>query len=687
MSAHLGFSPEILRRLGEELVPHPDQGLIELVRNAYDADAKHCTIEIASSEAGGRIVVTDDGIGLDGAAISDGWLILGRSQKRRDKLTGANRVPAGDKGLGRLAGLRLGHTARLTTRPESEPGLEHTVELNWSLFDKARVVEDVPIEVRTRRSTKPPGTTIELCDLREGFSRQHVTRLARSLLLLSDPFEHGHGFRAELLAPEFTDLEKKVAKSYFDEVDYRIVAELDSAGLAAAEVLDWKGKVRFKADHETIARRRDEGAPYASPPVRFELWVFNLSPQGFVTRNSSRAEVADWIKVVGGVHVYQHNLRVPPYGDPGEDWLDMNLRRARSPEFRPSTNTSVGRVVIETDDERLVQKTDRTGFLENGAFAELGALLRDVLDWSAAQHLRVAEKQRREGRKRAEDAVRSTVNDAVTVKAALEQSADPKASDAFARYEKALERQMVALREDVLLYRTLGTVGTTSSAFAHESVKPAARIEQGVRLVRSSGKKKFGAAFAETVGKPLEAIERAAFALARWSRLPLELLRRDKRRARRIDLRDAAREVSALLEPFIAEAQTTLELDLPDHDLSIYATPASVESIVANLLINSITAVVNGSRRPRVIRLSLAAGPSGYATISVCDSGAGLQGIDVEDIWLPGRTTREQGTGLGLTIVRDSTFDLGGTVNVVNQSELGGAEFLITLPMVEEDVA
>ena len=36
---HLRFSTEMLRRLGEELNPHPDQGILELVRNAYDAEA------------------------------------------------------------------------------------------------------------------------------------------------------------------------------------------------------------------------------------------------------------------------------------------------------------------------------------------------------------------------------------------------------------------------------------------------------------------------------------------------------------------------------------------------------------------------------------------------------------------------------------------------------------------------
>lgn len=685
MSEHLGFAPEILRRLGEELVPHPDQGLVELVRNAYDADANTCTIELVGTGGeGGSITVTDDGVGISRDSITNGWLVLGRSQKHRTIRTPDRRVPAGDKGLGRLAGLRLGRSATLRTRPADEPGTEYVVTLTWAEFDSARVIEDVPIEVQTRKTKEGQGTTIELHDLRERFTRAHVTRLARALVLLSDPFEHEQGFRPILLAPEFADLEQRVAQSYFDDVEYRISAELDESGHGHALVLDWKGSTRFEADHSRLARKREGGRRYNTSPTTFELWVFNMSPAGFATRSSSQAEVKEWIKVVGGVHVYQHNLRVPPYGDPGEDWLDMNLRRARSPEFRPSTNTSVGRVVITAQDDLLVQKTDRSGFLENEAFTELRDFCRDVLDWSATEHLRVADKKRRDDRQRAERESRSAKQDADTVRSTLAESADPSAKAAFARYEKAQERQLKALQEDVLLYRTLGTVGTTSSAFAHESVKPASRIEQGVKLARRAGAKKFGEAFADTVGRQLDAIDKAAFALGRWAQLPLQLLRRDKRRARRVDVREALQDVVDLLEPFISEAKIGLEVVTPDHEVPVFAPPAAIESIVANLMVNSINAVVAGGKKPRVIRLALSLDSgSMFAALSIADTGEGIQGIGTDEIWLPGRTTRDQGTGLGLTIVQDSAADLGGSVSVSSPGELGGAEFFVMLPVLE----
>ena len=40
-------------------------------------------------------------------------------------------------------------------------------------------------------------------------------------------------------------------------------------------------------------------------------------------------------------------------------------------------------------------------------------------------------------------------------------------------------------------------------------------------------------------------------------------------------------------------------------------------------------------------------------------------------------------TGFGLTIVKDSVADLGGKVGVIPRGELGGAEFIVELPIIE----
>ena len=85
------FAPEILRRLGEELIPHPDQGIVELARNSYDADARRCVVEIGDAD-GGVIRVADDGDGMTRKDIADGWLVVGRSTKEPRVRTAAGRI-------------------------------------------------------------------------------------------------------------------------------------------------------------------------------------------------------------------------------------------------------------------------------------------------------------------------------------------------------------------------------------------------------------------------------------------------------------------------------------------------------------------------------------------------------------------------------------------------------------------
>src|SRR5438094_67900 len=84
----LRFAPTVLARLGEELIPHPEVGIAELVRNAYDADASRCSVLLkGTTREGGAIVVQDDGCGMSLHEILDGWLILGRSLKQPSRRT------------------------------------------------------------------------------------------------------------------------------------------------------------------------------------------------------------------------------------------------------------------------------------------------------------------------------------------------------------------------------------------------------------------------------------------------------------------------------------------------------------------------------------------------------------------------------------------------------------------------
>jgi signal transduction histidine kinase len=684
-SVHFQFSTAILKRLGEELNPSPDQGIIELVKNAYDANAINCKVELVGTDApGGIISISDDGDGMSVADIRDKWLVLGESDKSPQCPTRLGRLPAGSKGLGRLAALRMGSLAELKSRPTSNPAAEHYLKIDWEQYSKARLVEDVPLELLTRPSREgaAKGSEIVITGLRYRVGRMDVKRLARAVLLLADPFgDNPLGFHPTLAAPEFIDLENLVKKRYFEDADYHLIAKLDENGRAEARVLDWQGGDLFSAMHKEIAMKR-RGGPYVCPPAQFDLWAFLLSKDSFGHRATSLQEVREWLKTFGGVHLYLNGLRVNPYGNPGNDWLDMNLRRAQIPEERPSTNTSIGRVSVLDKNSMLEQKTDRSGFIEGEGFSELREFARDALEWMGRRRLDAAMQRRAQER---DTAYRGTIRRRESVQEAIAKAppaARQELSSAFAAYERSREREIQSLRKEVQLYRTLSTAGITAATFAHESSgNPIKVVKNSIAAIERRGRRELGDRYDSSLMGPVEAIKRSANSLAVLGTATLRLIEHEKRRIGRVDINSVILEVLETFAPFFKGRDVAVRTNLYAGSPYLRGSKAAIESIITNLLNNSLAALERADSKVRLIEIHTEVDRN-LATIRILDNGPGIEGIDKRDIWLPGETTQPNGTGLGLTIVRDAVRDLGGDVDAIEHSNLGGAEIQVRLPVL-----
>jgi signal transduction histidine kinase len=682
---HLRFAPGILRRLGEELNPNPDQGIIELVRNAYDADASTCRIELAHTDkAGGTVQITDDGLGMNQSDLVNGWLILGKSAKQADQLTPSGRKVVGNKGLGRLAALRLGQIAVVETKTVGAPE-RLRLSLDWSVFDKADVVEAVPLTIDKVKSptSGKSGTTVRIEKLHSGLTHAEVRRLARSLVLLADPFGAKGSFRPTLVVPDFKDLEKLVHTAYFDQAEFHLVATL-SKGTATAKVLDYKGEILYEGTHEQIRPSKSKQTDkYEAPDAVFDLWVFKLDAETFSTLSVTLGEVREWLREFGGVHFYDRGLRVHPYGDKGHDWLDMNLSRARSPELRPSTNTSLGRLTAQDNQGLLVQKTDRTGFIENRAFIDLRQFAIDALDWMARQRLQQREARRTSLKQEVPPGIREATS---TIERALRKVA-PRSrkpiEEAVGKYQRARDREARSLREDLQLYRTLSTVGTTSAVLAHELKKPVRQIGVMARMVERSGKKELGSRYSKILENPVTQIIRASESLKTFANVTTTLLEKEKRRQGRVSISSVVTGIIDLMRPFLEESLVTISTAFADEEPAIFGSIASCESIIANLITNSLNAFAYAKTRPGNRKIEIATQATGDGLeLRLDDNGPGIQGLDLKEIWLPGQTTTPGGTGLGLTIVRDAVTELGGTVAAVAKGPLGGAQFLIAFPIL-----
>lgn len=666
-------------------------GVIELVRNAYDADAPICTVEMESVESrGGRIVVTDTGDGMTEDDIVRGWLLLGKSTKAESTLTEKGRRKVGEKGLGRLAALRLGRYVTLTTRPRETPGVQHVLHIDWRSFDAVSAVEDVQLSITTVPTQEEPGTSIEIDQLSTAFKPRDVERLARALVLLTGPFPGPANFRVELNAPEFQKLAGIVHQDFFDEAEYRIVAELNDAGRASAALYDWRGEEIARGGHSEVSsagsERGDSPIAYFTSAAHFELWSYNLSTNAFTLRGSKRkvSEVRNWLRSVGGVHLYHRNLRVHPYGDEGHDWLDMNLRRVRSPELRPGTNTAVGRVSVIDEEQRLTPKTDRTGFLETPEFVELARFGRNVLDWAAKELLRRREREKGKRQEQAGDKLENALNKLQDTVNRLPPHQRREVLEATNFLRSAFDEKVRAVEDDLLLYRTLSTVGTTTAVFAHETKQPVDLIDQASGVIARRAARLLKEQYSDQLSEPVETVRRAADSLRTYADIPLRLLHRRKRRAKIVDVNEVVADIVALFGPHLEGANVEVELQLADNGAPVKATVAAIEAILANLLANATYAFTQPhadgtSQRLIVIKTDLNADS---VFVTLMDNGPGIDTskLALDDIWLPGATTREDGTGLGLTIVRDATRDLKGEVFAKPVGEIGGAEFNVELP-------
>lgn len=250
----------LIRVLGEQLIASEQVGILELIKNAYDAGASYCRVRIenipsllplGAHEAmfpelpGPVIVIEDDGSGMTRDVIEDGWLRPASTIKTAVKETikqerakaveqgtlGAynkliseikkqrgGRIPLGEKGVGRFASHRLGRRLSLRTKVR-DVAYEYLLEVDWDKFeegdDGAVDLEAVGVSLTRQAPSRDygeseSGTRLIIYGGRDGFSwdKETLERLHRSIISLNSPnpspnADRTHfGFRAFLECPQ-----------------------------------------------------------------------------------------------------------------------------------------------------------------------------------------------------------------------------------------------------------------------------------------------------------------------------------------------------------------------------------------------------------------------------------------------------------------------------------------------------
>ncbi len=428
----LSFSIEssILRELGERLVKQPEVAMIELVKNAYDADATTCTI---SYDSGKEVKVKDNGVGMTLHQFTNGWMRIGTSSKEATFVSDKfGRHITGEKGIGRFAVRFLGrvlHLESIADDPERKCRTLLTADFDWPKFDHHEDLGkvEVPYRLETTNPKTPTGTTLTITRLRPEVSRLNLKKVRSGSIGVLTPLRSL--FRQMNEGDKKQHVESKKADPGFalnikleDDEDADVAAAILDASVLCAQLRLTGDKLDLK-----VFRRGDE-VPYFEiigtypnelhslyADIRFAPW----RKGAFADLPVSGHDAYKWFVKNSGVTVFDRNFRVLPYGTPSDDWLKLqadSARNRRDPRssiakthfpmasnVRTSTSENwmlrlpqsaqliglvqvVGRRhgenALKTNEtvESLVASADREGFVENNAFRQLKDLVRGMAE-------------------------------------------------------------------------------------------------------------------------------------------------------------------------------------------------------------------------------------------------------------------------------------------------------------------
>ena len=144
---------------------------------------------------------------------------------------------------------------------------------------------------------------------------------------------------------------------------------------------------------------------------------------------------------------------------------------------------------------------------------------------------------------------------------------------------------------------------------------------------------------------------------------------------------DLSRSLEASHAPMARAKKIILQIEFQALPEVLHVDPVHMEHALVALVSNAIEATPAGGRVR--LRGSLTIDPGGGRCVEVRveDSGPGVPSEVAERIFLPSFTTKRHGTGIGLAVVHNVITSHGGRVRVERSADLGGAAFVVTVPV------
>ena len=719
----------LLTMLGDQLIKNERIALVELIKNAYDADAERVEVRFEdfnpdlTPAVDSRIVVRDDGAGMTPDVVRNEWMnpaaptkYLAKREGRR-KTHGKGRVVQGEKGIGRFAILKLGKVVTVTTRPRGDD-LESRLTYDFARFDddfvsendekKDIFLDEIGIEFSQAAPTLLPGaqhgTVIEIRGLKGTWSDRVIEDLYRDVSNLTDPVSRltrkerrdrfeilvfCNGKRGSVDDDQAESLkalieDKAVLKingrfrSFENTFSFEINDAVEEVNLQDSKVTGlWVWREHFGRKHRTGMA----GRMFVCGDFAFHFYVFDFS-RGMGSRHELSQKEKNRLKK-HRIYLYRDGVRVYPYGDRDDDWLKIDVTRGigRAGDFF-SNDQIVGWIdITQEGNPNLRDKTNREGLIETGGAAgDLIFLVQIFLSYvkqNPYSRYHYKKQKRKESR---------FVNDEVVarglahLKSALEEADQKPQVQAIAQIESAYQREKKYLSQRAETAEDLAGVGLSVEMASHDIMLLLDRALQiGGQLAKmagTAGKEEFRMLADMLVGVLQQVVDGMG---------DVQILFKSSRRRRKVQkIEPVLDKIHGIYETLLDQRGIRYRKDTTGGlPLVANTTDGVIMQVLINLFDNAAywLETVDPSRREICVAVD---GDRGELIFS--DSGPGIDREDLPYIFEPFYTGKgQEGRGLGLYIARQLLERHDYRIAVVDdhQSILPGANFVISF--VKED--
>lgn len=729
----------ILEELGERLVASADVAIVELIKNAYDADAPECRLDLA--DKGKTLIIEDTGHGITEEEFLNKWMYIATGSKREEKFSRIyKRKLTGAKGIGRFSVRFLGSYLTLESIAYDNTRKIKTqliADFDWQEINKSQDIRDVkiPYKLYSQPNSAKTGTTLKITGLRytkegkEGsvFSKKIQTEILKIITPLSG-FESGRfsreestsekdpGFKVNLagLTDEDRKIDENLAKKILQNYRIRLKIDLFKSHLNYKMYLQDKNKPIFEFEQECSSDIKKG----LVADIRF----FPKRKGVFSGKDFDGREAWRWIYGYAGVAVVDHGFRIKPYGFGDDDWLmiaqdkAINRRKWRSgimtqnykiskeiyndPAqnpmlYLPRTHQLIGVVFIESgpvvksgSSNDLIPTMDREGLLKNKAFKDLFEIVRAGIEMIALIDKREQDKMANKKAKEASEKARHDIKKSIEyIKkiSTLTKTDKDRIITQYSHLAENIEELDDYDRRARQNLETMSLLGVVAGFMTHESGRILHNLKEVLKTLRKIPKKH------KNIREYLSKIEINCEEFSNYIDYT-SLFIKSVHDSRELTFKTLP-QIDRIINIFgkaVKYRNVNIKV-IKDIDKNLKTPPVSIalySGVILNLYVNAIKAILAGPSDPKNPKILLKAwNESNKHVIEVMDNGIGVPPTLEKRIWDPLFTTTSNlnnplgtGMGLGLSIIKKTLKEIGGSINLSKPTKEFSTCFRVEFP-------